>query len=684
MKRTNFLLRSAFAAMLLTMTATWPTAAEVRLPALFSDHMVIQADTPVRVWGWADAGEVVTVELAGQSKAATADGQGAWRVEFDALEASEQPTQLKARAGNEVTVDDVLIGEVWVCAGQSNMWWPVSRTTDAAKEIAQAKDTRLRLFTVPVAVAAEPQQDIDLDPEPVTSKPPEPAIRGQWFVASPDTIGDFSGVGYYFGRELIRNQKRPVGIISAAVGGTIVSSWTSRDGLSKTPAGPPIVEYWDMYAKDLYPQKLAEYKQRLAAWEASQADGSDAVESEPQPPVDASRYVNTPAALFNAMVSPLTDFPIRGVVWYQGESNASGPGNYEELLLAMVRDWRKAWGESDLPFAIVQLPSLDTSQYTSLGGPMDWPVIREAQAKAANELDHVGLAVTIDLGFAHDAHPPNKQQIVERLLRTAEFLAYGRESEFSGPTYADLKIDGSTAIVSFDHVDGSLKAEGSEVLGFELAGADGHFHFAEAKIDRRNNQVRLNSREVPSPEAVRYAWLDNPVATLRDGSGLPAVPFRTDDRQPKILDAAFKNADVGFWAATSMPIGWSATDPSKVYTSASRFVILSPDTEVIGQPVIVPADADRVVLRARLGGTEGAQPKVILEAVDYSNGRAKAHPLATLSGRGLGTYELREAESKAFAIPDKARSMTLRFRLEIEGNNAGYFDDLRVEPVAEE
>jgi sialate O-acetylesterase len=658
-----------------------PATADVKLPAIFGDHMVLQADTPVRVWGWADAGEQVKVEIQNQSASAEAGADGAWQVTLEPLNASAEPTRLVVAGRNRIEIEDVLVGEVWLCAGQSNMWWPVSRTTDARREIQEANDPRLRLFTVPVDVAAEPQPDLADTPTAVLSRPPQPKITGRWAIASPETIGDFSGVAYYFGRDLMLRQDRPVGIIAAAVGGTIVSSWTSRAALADTPSGAPILAYWDQYARELYPAKRAEYEQQKAAWESAQTSGeAEPGDAEPKAPLDPSRYVNTPTALFNAMISPITGYTLRGVTWYQGESNAVKPSDYAELLSAMVRDWRRAWEDADLPFAIVQLPSLDTSHFSSLGGAMDWPLMREAQDQVAEDNEAVGVAVTIDLGVSDDAHPPNKQEIAERLILTAEALAYGRDREFTGPAFDTLEVDGSSVWVSFDHVGDGLEADGGEVLGFEVAGADGIFHPAEAEIEGK--QVQVSSQAVPSPEAVRYAWLDDPRATLRNAAGLPAAPFRSDERQPQVLDAGFETTPTGFWNVTGQPMGWSASDPARVYTAALGFALLSPGTHATGQPVPRPAANGPFMLTARLGADPDTTARVILEATENPDGSGLTQVLTTLAAPGVGNYQLDPVQSEPFEIASDLEAWTLRVKLEVQGSGTAYFDELTLEPAS--
>lgn len=682
----------------LTQAVTFATAAtlisaaavaDVRLPTLISDHMVLQCDVPVRIWGWADPQETVTVELLDESQTATADAEGKWEVMLGPLAARNEPTTLVARGKNRVEIDDVLIGEVWVVAGQSNIWWPVSRTTDASGEIQAADHPRLRLFTVPVAVADKPLNDIDPAPPKVQGPPPEPKRLGEWFASNPDDVGDFSGVAYYFGRDLMQRRDVPVGIISAGVGGTIVSSWTSRPALAATEVGPPILTYWDYYVAELYPQKLAEYRQQLEHWKSDNpgvdpvsADGTVA-EGAPTEPLDGTRYVNRPAALYNGMLAPITEITVRGALWYQGESNAVKPVEYRELLAAMVKDWREAWGDDDLPFLIVQLPNLDTSNYTSLGGPMDWPQLREAQAQVADELDAVGLIVTIDIGQADDAHPGNKQEVSQRAQPVADAIAYGESGEFTGPRFESLEIDGDKARVSFDHTTGGLTADGGKVLGFEIAGADRLYHPAVARID--GDQVVLSSPQVPEPEAVRYAWLDNPEATLRNGEGFPAAPFRTDDREaapaPQGLDADFSRTGVGFWAQTGSPEGWTASDPSRAYTAAMGFLVLPTGDTVTGEPVEKPRDAQQFVLHAQLGGDAGATARVVLEALEEPGASSAARQLAVIERVGVGNYEREAVTSEPFEIPDDLSGGSLRVRLEADGQGTGYFDAVRLEPA---
>ncbi len=495
--------RSALA-LLVGMAAVGTLPAAVKLPALVSDHMVLQQGAPVRIWGTADPAESVKVAINGQSAEVKAGANGKWEAWLQPMKAGG-PYELSIQGTNAITVQDVLVGEVWIGSGQSNMQFDVKHGRNAEQEIAAANDPEIRLFKVKLIEADQPMDD----------------IAGSWKACTPETIPNFSAVEYFFGRELRKRLKVPMGLIQSAWGGTPVQSWTSRPALEAEPRLKFIMDEWaETLAK--YPEAKDAYEKRLAEW--NQADSKAKAEGKPSPPhmpwpPPGPGHPNTPAGLYNAMIAPLTPYAIRGVIWYQGESDAFAEHAYpyRRLFRTMIEDWRRAWGEGDFPFLFVQLANFKANPY--------WPILRESQVDAL-ALRNTGMAVIIDIGESTDIHPKNKQEVGRRLSLAARKLAYGEDLEFSGPMFRQATPEGSAFRVWFDHSAG-LHAAGSESLrGFTIAGSDGNFVPAEARIDGAS--VVVSSSAVTAPVAVRYGWADDPACNLVNGDGLPASPFRTD------------------------------------------------------------------------------------------------------------------------------------------------------------
>lgn len=489
-------------------------AAEVTCAPLFADGMVLQRDARVPVWGKATPGEKVTVAFAGQSRTTTADKDGKWRVDLDPLPASNTPQELTV---NELTIRDVLVGEVWVCSGQSNMQWPLKQSNDADAEIAAADFPRIRLATVKRKVSAEPSDTCEVD----------------WQSCSPESAPGFSAVGYFFGRHLHRALKVPVGLIHASWGGTPAEAWTSREALLADAMLRPIVERGDRYPTE-FAERLARWQREHDAWEATTRASTEpsTLPAAPRRPVDPLNNPNMPGGLYNAMIHPLAPYAIRGVIWYQGESNAGRAFQYRTLLPTLIRDWRSLWQQGDFAFLIVQLANFGRNG--SDPGRSAWAELREAQALTARDVPRVGYVVTIDIGNPTDIHPRNKQDVGKRLGLLAERLVYGREVDASGPTFKSMRVVDGKVRVGFDHADG-LNARGEKPRGFVVAGADRVFKSAEAVID--GNEVVVSSAEVPEPVAVRYGWANSPECNLYNAANLPMAPFRSDD-WPGVTDAA--------------------------------------------------------------------------------------------------------------------------------------------------
>lgn len=481
------------------LVCAWPALANVTLPALISDHMVLQQGVPVRIWGKAEAGEKVRVSFAGQNVQTAADAAGKWEAWLKPLKGGGAAAALTVAGNNTIVVEDVLVGEVWVGSGQSNMVWMVSNSNNAEEEIRNARYPQIRLFQVKLQVADTPLEDTE----------------GSWQVCSPDTVGKFSAVAYFFGRDLHRARKTPVGLIQSAWGGTPAQSWTSREALAADPALKYIADEWEAVLA-AYPAANAKYEAALAKWKAGSAAERKARRA-PRPPAGPG-HQNTPAGLYNAMMAPITPFAIRGVLWYQGESNArpTHAEPYRRLFRTMIEDWRAKWGIGSFPFLFVQLANYKANP--------DWPVLRESQA-AALELRNTGMAVAIDIGESGNIHPKNKQEVGRRLMLAARAVAYGEKLVHSGPLFRQLTREGRQVRAWFDFASGLRARNGGPLAGFEIAGADGRFVPAQASIE--GETVVASSPSVPEPVALRYAWADDPVCNLVNGEGLPASPFRS-------------------------------------------------------------------------------------------------------------------------------------------------------------
>ena len=501
-------LATVIAALLLILPVTL-VAAELKLAAPFADHMVLQRDKPVSVWGWADAGERITVEFAGQQVAATADKSGKWLVKLDPLAANDKPRKLTvtSASGGSASAADVLVGEVWLGSGQSNMAMTVSRARDFEQEQAASNLPLIRMFKESSGGADAPQAD----------------AQGSWEVCSPDTVGNFSATLFFFGRELHRELKVPVGLINSSVGGTPIESWIAAKAQARTPELKASYEAAAQAYSDFdVAAAKAQHEKALEAWKSRVAQAKAG--GRPQPrrpgdPVDRRNRRAGPGGLFNGKIAPLVPYAIRGAVWYQGEANARPGTLYEYQLPLLVSDWRARWGDQ-FPFAWVQLPNFGR---TGDG----WMLVREAMLKSLR-LPQTGMAITVDVGETGDIHPKNKQDVGKRLAFWALGDVYEKKGvATSGPLPAGHQVRGNRIIVSFTHCDGGLQAKGGELTGFEIAAADKEWKAARARID--GETVVVTHPEVNKPVAVRYAWAAAPVCNLYNGAGLPASPFRTGD-----------------------------------------------------------------------------------------------------------------------------------------------------------
>jgi len=489
-------------------------AAELKLAAIFSDQMVLQRDKPVPVWGWADPGTQIVVQFAGQEKSGTAGADGKWTVALDPLPACAEPRTLTvatapAKSGLTRVVQGVLVGEVWLGSGQSNMAFLVRNSRDFDQEQAAATLPLVRMFREESPAAQEPQAN----------------AAGAWSICSPETVGAFSATLFFFGRELHRELKVPVGLINSSVGGTPIEAWISAESQRQIPELQAQVEADTKAAAELDEAEVnAKYEQAVARWKQRAAQAKAAGQAEPprpRNPLDRRRRSGGAGGLFNGKIAPLIPFAVRGVIWYQGEAN-SQPGKgplYQYQLPALVQDWRTRWGD-ELPFGWVQLPNFQRPGE-------DWMLVREAMLKTLR-VPRTGMAITVDIGESKNIHPQNKQEVGRRLALWALGEVYARQvPATSGPLPAGHAVRGAEIAVSFTHTDGGLQAKGGDLKGFVIAGPDRQWKPAQARIE--GDQVLVSSPEVKTPVAVRYAWEADPVCNLYNGAGLPASPFRTDD-----------------------------------------------------------------------------------------------------------------------------------------------------------
>ena len=483
--------------------------ATVSVPNIIGDHMVLQQGKPVPIWGKAAPGELVTVSIAGQSAKATADAKGLWKVKLSKMKSGGPLDMTITGKDNALSIKDVLVGEVWIGSGQSNMQWCVKDSKNGKDEIAAANYPNMRLFYVERKVAMSPQDN----------------CKGEWKVCTPESVPEFSAVLYFFGRDLHKELKLPVGLIHSSWGGTPAESWTSRPTLEADSDLKVIADRWDENIAN-YPKAKAAFDAAMTEWQKAADQAKAAGQPEPKKP-SAPQGADSPwlaSGLYNAMIAPLVPYAVQGAVWYQGESNAGRAYQYRKLFPAMIQDWRKAWNTKDFSFYFVQLANFTETKPEP--GASDWAELREAQTMTL-KLKKTGMAVTIDIGEAKDIHPKNKQEVGRRLALNALAKDYGKDVDYASPLYKSMSVKGNEALIKFTNTDDGLVAKGGEPLkGFAIAGADKKFVWADAKI--KGDKVVVSSPKVDKPVAVRYAWAHNPVCNLYNGAGLPASPFRTD------------------------------------------------------------------------------------------------------------------------------------------------------------
>lgn len=493
-------------------------SAKIKLPALVSDHMVLQRGEKANVWGWAAPGEKVTVKFAGKTAEATAGADGKWSARLTGLETG-MSGDLTISGEDEKIVKDVIVGEVWAASGQSNMEMIVANSKDFEQEKAAANYPQIRMFNLKKAASVAAKDDCE----------------GAWFVTTPEHVGAFSAVGYFFARELHRTLKVPVGIIHTSWGGTPAEYWTPAAVLEREPKFKRYFDLWAQLKRD-FPKAKAAYDEARAKWqietEKAKAAGTPIPQAPRMPRGDTD--FGAPGCLWNAMIEPVLPATIAGVIWYQGEGNAGDEDNaklYRVLFPTMILSWRQAWSQAglegtgirEIPFLFVQLANFRARHRE----PVDsyWGVLRESQT-ATLELPRTGMAVAIDIGDAIDIHPKNKQEVGRRLALSALAQVYFQDIEYSGPIFTGAQEEDGKIRLSFRFSDGIKSDDGGKIKGFAIAGEDRKFVWADAEIDA--DHVIVSSPQVPKPVAVRYGWADNPDVNLVNGAGLPASPFRTD------------------------------------------------------------------------------------------------------------------------------------------------------------
>ena len=489
--------------------------AEVTLPRVIGSNMVLQRDMQATIWGWASAGEEITITLSTEdeeaeplfSTTAVADMKGDWRIKLTAMEAGG-PYTLRVAGSNTLELTNILFGEVWVCSGQSNMEWSVRASKDSDAEIAAADYPTIRLFDIPHRPSGLLQQDVEAD----------------WYETTPKTIENFSAVAYYFGRKLYKNLDVPIGLISTNWGGTRIEPWTPPVGFDNVPALESISEEIQE-ANENYREQLPQKMKEIEAWiaETRKALEIDARLTQIPDNRHLLRHHARPTGLYNGMVHPIVPYAVRGAIWYQGESNLQDGMLYHEKMKALISGWREVWGQGDFPFYFVQLAPFN---YGWGASPFSLPAIWEAQA-ATLSVPHTGMAVTTDVGNLKDIHPRNKQEVGRRLALLALAKTYGREDvTYSGPLYKSMVVEENAIRLNFDSVGSGLMArDGQPLTWFEIAGEDKQFVEATATVD--GYTIVVSSDAVANPVTVRFGWHQSAEPNLVNKEGLPASPFRT-------------------------------------------------------------------------------------------------------------------------------------------------------------
>lgn len=496
-----------FLLFLFVLSAISSLSAQVRLPALVGDNMVLQQNTKVNLWGWASANEKISIQLGWDNLPIeiSADANGNWKTAVDTPLGSEKTYDITINAANTIVLKNVLIGEVWLCSGQSNMFFPVGREDKTWKtgvknyeqEVKNASFPSIRLFTVAINASQTPLED----------------VTGSWRICTPESIQTFSGVAYFFGRDLYQKLKVPIGLISTSWGGTKAEAWTAQSVLEQDVAFLPILQQ-DAKNEKLYQEKLETYYLNLINERIASAENAAKGQlKKPKKELNKTSYV-----LYNAMLHPIVNYTIKGAIWYQGESNSGKAYLYRSLFPAMVKSWREEWKQGDFPFYYVQITPHKGQNAE----------IREAQLMALKTIPNSAMVVTTDVGDANNIHPIDKQTVGYRLSLIARAKTYGENNlVYSGPIFNHMKIKKQKVQLFFDYAESGLKKNGETLKEFEIAGEDQVFYPADAKIDGKT--IVVSSSKVKEPVAVRFAWKAIPEPNLFNNENLPASPFRTDD-----------------------------------------------------------------------------------------------------------------------------------------------------------
>lgn len=493
-------------AALMTNGSVRTASGELFMPSIFGDAMIVQRDKPIHVWGWTEPGTDVEITLADQTARGTADASGRFDLEIGSLPAGG-PHEMNVRAGGESkTFADVLVGEVWICSGQSNMQWSVGQSDDGDLESLSAKYPNMRIISVPQVGTQEPQRD----------------FSGSWSAVTPETVKDFSAVGYFFGRQLHQTLDVPIGLIDNAWGGSAAEAWVPNEVLAADGRFDALMDRWEKRMADYdFDAQVRKWQRDRQAWIDAGKKGNFRGR-----PRDDGAGNQRPANIYNGVLKPTIGYTIRGVIWYQGESNSSRAYQYRDLFPLMIQTWRDEFGQGDFPFYWVQLADFMAEQT----GPEDsaWAELREAQTMTLDKLPNTGEAVIVDVGEGRDIHPRNKQTVGKRLARLALKNDYGIDVQAASPRYREMTVDGSKVTLKFDHVDGGLYTfDVNEPIGFTIAGEDQAFVPAKAKLIDKET-IEVSSPDVAEPVAVRYGWANNPVVNVQSRAGLPLTPFRTD------------------------------------------------------------------------------------------------------------------------------------------------------------
>ena len=488
---------------------------DLRVPHVIGDHMVLQRDRPITIWGSAAPAEKIAVSLHGVAVDAITARDGRWSVELPAMEAGG-PFVLEIHGRKRLVIRDILVGDVWFAGGQSNMEFPLHKSLDGEQAARRAGFPRMRLFDANQVVSArEPKEDVE----------------GKWQVCSPSTAGQFSAVAYHFAREVHQEENVPIGIIESSCSWTPAESWLSREALAADPElKRDILKRWDDIEAN-YARARQQHAAQLELWEkAREADsgGDHAIAFQPKPPLDPAS-IHRASGLWNGSVAPFLLYTMRGVIWYQGETNDNRGHQYRKLFPALINDWRDKWQRSDLPFFWVQLANVLPPDETP--SESEWAEVREAQLMSLR-LPSTGMAVAIDIGERDDVHPKNKKDVGHRLALVALAKVYGRDLDYSGPIFRSMRPEHGQVRVSFDHVNlGLVTPDNAPVREFAVAGKDRRFK--SARVEIQGHEIVAWS-DVSKPIAVRYAWANNPAranlySRTRSGELLPASPFRSDD-----------------------------------------------------------------------------------------------------------------------------------------------------------